>query len=702
MREAGLILRTAFALFTLGIVCPVSSAAEPIPPDSVPQAVGITQTIFVEGKEFTVREIVQRAMKGERTKLAGHVDVTYRISTHVAFVWPEKKTVETEVYRIYGDSTGYMRRVLLASQSEKFKKQNDAWALDETEQPDAPDYRIRDFDVSRFTRIPIYLENDQEYDFTLLDRTLEPDRVIFHVAFRPKSDFSELPRGDIYIDSNGFRVIHEVYEFTENPMPVFIKGIRRISVQWMRLVGGEWVPKQLAAELDLRRGAMWFAPSGISFSQIFEDYRFDLGYDARLFGERDDMPDLGKGIAAATADTTLSIAAPQLLSSLHAQDDAAYTPEVRITNHAFIDSTGARHDSLGVGGLTGSLYGNNLVLDFSPSLTDWDYNRVEGFVFGGEANYGRADQRARLSAFGGFATAPEEFRYRVDLRTELPATDRKAALVVSFRDRVEPFGSNRPALNSLRAFVGGADDQDYAHRLGGSARVVVTPTNDLSFDAGVEGTRESSVVTDEDFSLFGDMNQVNPSVEEGDEYAIVVGARVDTPHWLHARVTQRLAGGALGGDFRYNRTDITIRARGFVVGRQELALTLNGVATGDAPPFQQRADVGGLSTVRGYDRRTHLGNHSFASRLEYFVPYDVFAYTRIPLLDSSSIQVVPWADAGRVGEGDSQDWIRSVGIGLQRYLWPVDDAANLRLDFTFPLDNPESDFVVYLWFVALR
>jgi hypothetical protein len=281
-------------------------------------------------------------------------------------------------------------------------------------------------------------------------------------------------------------------------------------------------------------------------------------------------------------------------------------------------------------------------------------------------------------------------------------TDRKASLVASFRERVEPFGSNRPAFNSLRAFVGGADDQDYIHRRGGSARVVITPWRAVAFDAGFEAVRERSVATDEDFSLFGDMGEPNPSVDEGDEYAVVAAVQTNAPRGLTVQLAQRVAGGSLGGDFRYHRTDLTIRARGFVVGRQEFAATLAAVATGDDPPLQQLADVGGLSTVRGYERRTHVGNHSLAARLEYMIPYDLFRYTRIPVLRSSKIQAIPWADAGRVGEGDSVDWIRSAGIGLQRYLWPVENAANLRLDFAFPFDDPSSDFAVYLWFVALR
>ncbi len=667
--------------------------------DTIPNAVGIIEPIIVEGKEFTVRELVQRAMKGERTKFAGHSDATYRITTHVAIVWPEKKQVETEIYQIYGDSTGYMRRVLIASQTEKFKKENDAWVFDKNDDPDA-DYRVRDYDTSRFTSIPVYLENDEEFDFKLMDRVLEADRVIFHVSFRPKSEFSEMPVGEIWIDSDGFRVIHEIYDFNTNPMPMLIKGVRRVSLQWTRLPSGEWVPKRLAGELEIRR-VIWLAPNSVSFSQIWEDFQFDQGYNPRMLGKTDRASEFGVGTALHEPDT---VSVPALLAGLQQEDDSLFTPEIRITNDAFIDSATAHYDSVGVSGLSGdiALYGSSWRTGFNPDLNEWDYNRVEGLVLGGQFSFGRADERTRFTAFGGYATAPEDFRYKLDFRTTLPKTNRKAALLLSFRDRVEPFGSNRITLNSLRAFVGGADEQDYLHRLGGSAHVVVTPREDFAFDAGFEVVRERTVFTDEDFSLFGDMGQPNPPVDEGDDQALTLGAQVTTPRWLNARVVQRIAGGSLGGDFRYNRTDIMLRARGFVLGRQEFEATLKGVSTFDDAPFQKLADVGGLSTVRGYDRRTHVGNHSVAARLEYWIPYDVFAATQIPLLEDSKVQFIPWADAGRVGEGDSQDWITSAGIGLQRYLWPVENAANLRLDFAFPFDHPSDDFVVYLWFVALR
>ncbi|HKW13130.1 MAG TPA: hypothetical protein VJS69_01455 [Candidatus Krumholzibacteria bacterium] len=754
--------KTLIALAVTLCMAPLTAHAAGAPADTTarwqPHSMMPTlKPIVIKGKEFTVRELVARAMKGERSKLAGHANATYRVSAHVAVVWPNKKEVQTEVYRLYGDSTGYTRQVLLASKNEKFKKKDDAWVFDKEGKPDTDNYRISEEDMSRFTRVPVYLEHDEEFNFTLLDRTLEKDRVVFHCGFKPKSDFSEMPSGEIWVDGNGFRVVHELYDFTTNPFPMLIKGVRRISVQWQELPGGEWVPKQIAGEIDLRRNMMPFMPGSISFKQIWEDFRFDQGYDEKLFGGKAPAAVMASiqapkaaapvpkspaplsspksptavGVPAPPAaadsyyvflDTTRAIVdslgvrasrdssrtvvagGPALLAKLQQEDDAAYSPEVDITNHAFIDSTAALHDKLGVAGLKGGppLYGDAWRLDFDPHVTDWDYNRVEGFLFGGGGSFGRADKRAQLDAFGGYATASEKFRWRAKFKTELPGTNHKLSAFATFRDYVDPFGSNRIAMNSLRAFFGGADDQNYLHRTGGGAGLELTPWDDVHFDLGYEGLRERSIGQDADFSVFGDLDKPNPAIDEGDEHAAVAGFELGGRRWLNAQLTQRLAGGSLGGDFRYARTDVMLQARGFILGRQEFEATVKGVTTGDSPPFQQLADIGGLSTVRGYAPRFHVGEHSFAARLEYFFPYDVFASTHIPLIKDAGVQFIPWGDAARIGDGDSNDWITSVGFGLQRYLWPVQDAANLRLDFAWPLDNPKDDFTVYLWFIAIH
>ena len=83
------------------------------------------------------------------------------------------------------------------------------------------------------------------------------------------------------------------------------------------------------------------------------------------------------------------------------------------------------------------------------------------------------------------------------------------------------------------------------------------------------------------------------------------------------------------------------------------------------------------------------------------IPYDLMALTRTPLLGATSLQFVPWADAGRVWEGNSENWIHSIGIGAQLYLGPFENASYLRLDFAFPTrESRRGDVEVFLHFTS--
>jgi hypothetical protein len=168
------------------------------------------------------------------------------------------------------------------------------------------------------------------------------------------------------------------------------------------------------------------------------------------------------------------------------------------------------------------------------------------------------------------------------------------------------------------------------------------------------------------------------------------------------RFDYRLAGGALGGDFSYTWTGIRWEERRYLFGRPELYWKLAFVTTGGSPPFQRLADEGGLASIRGFPRRTRLGETSLNGRVELYLATDFFALARVPLLENARIQFVPWADAGRVWEGNSDVWLTSLGLGLQKYFAPIRSAANLRLDVAFPT-GPERpyDVGVFLRFTQM-
>jgi hypothetical protein len=669
--------------------------------DSLPvMPITVIDTIDVEARHITIREIIQRAMKGEKTKLAGHDDMTYTSTLRTIVRWKDKKKVKEEVYRSYADTRDRSRHVFLDENTIHYKREGAEWIIKDKKEDDDSRVRVRTSRRNDFSRLPFFLEDDSEFEFKLIDRTLEVDHVVFKIAFRPKSAFKPLPYGVIYISSDRYRVIHEQYHFDKNPAPLFLKDIKRISRHWAELPGGEWVFTKIMGELDLRTDPFGWIPGTVSFALIRNDFRFDEGYDPHLFGDFKG-PAVEGTCGSTPAIKTDSTQAHGLLGVLQTNDSEFFPRDLQTIDAEFTSDIIEQHDSLGFDQLmevmkrsTGRL---NFNLGASSELID--YNRVEGLV--PAARIGLETIGLDLGFAGGYATASKQFRYIAYVSKPLEFGDWSVELLGNYEDRVVPYGSNLPMLNNVRALMSGADERDYLRREGGSGGVSFEHTSGINLKVSYEAGRETSISTRSDFAFIGNMDQINPPVDEGTDRAVVAELGLDLTGRLRAQLRQRIAGGELGGDFRYNRTDITLDWRRFVIGRHELVARVAGIVTGDCPPVQLLADAGGLSTVRGYERRTRLGRHSLAMRIEHMVPYDLMAATRLPLLRVAHLQLVPWADAGRVWDGNSDNWIHSVGIGVQLYLGAFEDASNLRLDFAFPTrENRRGDVEVFLHFTS--
>jgi hypothetical protein len=667
--------------------------------DSLPTYI-ITDTIGVEEKHITIREIIQLAMMGEKTKLAGHNDMTHTSTLRTIVSWKDKKEIHEEVHRAYADAQGHSRIVFLNENTMHYKLEGDEWIADEEKEESDSKIRVTTRRRSEFSELPFFLQEDSEFEFKLIDRTLETDHVVFKIAFRPKSSFKPLPYGVIYISSNQYRIIHEQYHFDKNPAPLFFKDIKRISRHWAELPDGEWVFTKIIGELNLRSDPFGWIPGTVSFALIRDDFRFDEGYDSRLFGESKD-PTVEGTYGTTQAIKVDSTQARGLLGELQTNDLGFFSSELQTIDPDFTSDVVAQHDSLGIDQLREVMEQRAGRFSFNSGipLDLLDYNRVEGLVLA--ARGGLQMSGIDLSFAGSYATSPKKFRYIADVSKSLQFGEWSAELFGNYEVRVVPYGSNRPTLNSVRALVGGADEQDYLKREGGSAGLSIEHTSGVSLNVAYEAGHETSVSTSSDFAFNGTMDQVNLPIDEGYDRAVSVELGLDLANRFQLQLDQRISGSELGGDFRYNRTDITLDYRQFIIGRHELVARVTGVATGDRPPIQRFADAGGLSTVRGYSRRTRLGRHSIAARIEHMIPYDLMALTRIPLLGATSLQFVPWADTGRVWEGNSENWIHSVGIGVQLFLGPFGSASNLRLDFAFPTrEYRRGDMEVFLHFTS--
>lgn len=281
----------------LGVVAPDGGSAQVrerpptrrAPRDSLPTltpAYGTTDTARATAKPLSLREIIQRCVEGERTKLGGHENMTYTVTVRTLARWKNRKEVRDIVHRVYADADGYTRAVQLGESVHKYKLKDGEWVVDTNDSNNKARVRVESDNVSDFVEMPFFLEEQQEFEFELLERTVEVDHVVFKVAFKPRSDFKALPSGIVYIDTDAYRIIHEEFEYDANPFPMFIKNIGRISRHWEQLPGGEWVFTKIMAEVNLRGGWTGVIPEHAAVAVHRDNFEFDTGYDARTFGER--------------------------------------------------------------------------------------------------------------------------------------------------------------------------------------------------------------------------------------------------------------------------------------------------------------------------------------------------------------------------------------------------------------------------------
>ncbi|MFQ5512741.1 MAG: hypothetical protein ACE5EO_12955, partial [Candidatus Krumholzibacteriia bacterium] len=409
-----------------GTTVPVTAAPAPrLAAASVDSLYAIPEfradTVFVTRDAITIREIIERATRGERTKLAGHDNMTYTMTTREIVAWKKKKIVTDKVYRTYLDTRGHHVQVQLGEQSREYELTGGGWA----QKPDKDEKsnvraQIEMEGYDDFINLPFYLQDMSDYDFVLLGRTREVDRVIFKIGFEPRSDFKALPSGVVYVDTKDYQIIHEEFTFESNPAPLFLKGVKRISRQWTELPTGEWVFTKIMGEIELRR--IPFFPGNISIALVREDFRFDERYDPRLFGDMPAVEEAGRRVrregahvrpplsdaeaGAAQAQSGARTASGSLLETLQRGDDAFFTEELLEVNTTLRDTTITRHNSLGLDAYI-AVAGRGsgpVAFRFVPASHLFDYNRVEGQVSGAGAALrlgARRDAEVRFE--GGYA-----------------------------------------------------------------------------------------------------------------------------------------------------------------------------------------------------------------------------------------------------------------------------------------------------------
>jgi hemolysin activation/secretion protein len=149
------------------------------------------------------------------------------------------------------------------------------------------------------------------------------------------------------------------------------------------------------------------------------------------------------------------------------------------------------------------------------------------------------------------------------------------------------------------------------------------------------------------------------------------------PERWRAEATYEVSRPGLGSDFEFSRFIGRVRLHYPLSARFTFdAVAYLGFTTG-SPPLPKRFFLGGLGTLRGFERKQFTGENMSLAIAEWsWFPPSRFAPALIPFYDGASL----WG-----GDFPSTGWKHDGGIGLR---WPQASRVFARVDAAVPF-NPE-------------
>lgn len=307
------------------------------------------------------------------------------------------------------------------------------------------------------------------------------------------------------------------------------------------------------------------------------------------------------------------------------------------------------------------------------------FNRVEGLSAGVRGQIRPRTFLGPLSvtATARLGTADLEPNARVDIRRETLSRRVTFSLfheLAAIDERARHLGVG----NSLLAAITGRDDGDYYRRSGASLEW--TPPDFERQNLKLRGFAEyhRSVVAETDFAVFKLRSDTfsfrdNLVADEGWLYG---GQVAITPWWgSDPNLVQgglELTAEAATGDFEYARAALAARLRVPLPSDVSLGLEAGAGNGWGSLTAQRMWNLGGPSSLRGYDPRRLTGTSFVRARGELARSYSF-----------GSVSI--FSDGGWAGESESyrfEDVLYSVGVGLS-----VVDGL-IRMDSTWGLRQP--------------
>ncbi len=266
-------LLAALLLFTSFPILQPQAEAAPRP------TLAVEDTLFTEVPEVlvhaprvTLDEILERVARGEELRENRMTDqqftVVARLVRDVKSTRPAALLRES-VWRVYKKRPDRFRTVMLR---------------------DWMDPRIRGGEMEaeftptmgeRLVNFAFRPEARADYRYRLVGRDLVGGRVIYRIAFEPRSLLGSDPSGEVWVETSDFVIVREELAFRGSPVPLLMKGVDRMVIERVRHEG-HWVLSRVLIRVEFSIPVPRLGKS-LDFSLAFRDYAINRGVDDAIF-----------------------------------------------------------------------------------------------------------------------------------------------------------------------------------------------------------------------------------------------------------------------------------------------------------------------------------------------------------------------------------------------------------------------------------
>jgi hypothetical protein len=232
--------------------------------------------VLVSAPRVTLDEILDRVARGEAHRDSLLKDETYLLTFRVVghtSEGQEPKLLDETVSQVWKRRPNQSRVLRLRHWEPKPSKKK-AKVNVSVETGSDMDEEIVNFAFQPAAR--------REYKFRIEGRRLLGDHLIYRLAFEPRSPLRvDLPGGTVWVDTRDFVIVRQEITFRESPVPLFLRGVRRMVVEREK-VGDTWMLSRLLVRVET---SIPFPRYGRSFDLgvVFSQYALNTGLPDSLF-----------------------------------------------------------------------------------------------------------------------------------------------------------------------------------------------------------------------------------------------------------------------------------------------------------------------------------------------------------------------------------------------------------------------------------